>query len=113
MDAINYVIPVLTTNVQQETVANYFRHGKIHSGDAISENLNEPTCENVIHKLEIMVNDLCYHNKIDDNNLLDYPSESETCSKVKICSEVQNLEELWIPPKKAMLTMKLKMIIYL
>ncbi|XP_049354648.1 uncharacterized protein LOC125819224 [Solanum verrucosum] len=74
-------------NVQQETIANYFQHCKICSGDAVSKNLNEPTCENVIHKLEVMINDLDYHNKMDVNNLLDYSGESDTCS------EVQNLEE--------------------
>ena len=77
MDAINVAFPVWTKNIQLKTIVNYFRHCKIHSSNVISGNLNEPTCENVIHKLEIMVNDLCYHNKIDDNNLLDYPSESD------------------------------------
>ena len=73
-------------NVQQETKANYFRHCKIRSGDAISENLNEPTCENVMHELQVMINDFSYRNKMNVNNLLDYPSENDTCS------EVQSLE---------------------
>ena len=60
----------------------------MHSGDTISQNLNEPTFENVIHKLEFMVNDHGYHNKMDDNNLLDYSGKSDTCS------EIQSLEEI-------------------
>ena len=35
-----------------------------------------------------MINDLDYHSKMDVNNLLDYSSESDTCS------EVQSLEEI-------------------
>ncbi|XP_049364295.1 CENP-B homolog protein 2-like [Solanum verrucosum] len=88
LDAINFAISAWTTNVQQEPIANYFRHCKIRSGDAISENLNEPTCENIIHELEVMINDLGYHNKMVVNNLLDYPGESDTCP------EVQSLEEI-------------------
>ena len=83
LDAINFAIPIWTINVQQETITNYFRHCKICLGDTISENLNEPTCENVIHEFEVMINhDLGYHNKIDVKNLLDCPSENDTCSKV-------------------------------
>ena len=68
LDAINFVIPTWTTNAQQETVANCFRHCKIRSGDAISENLNEPTCENIINELEVIINNLGYHSKMDVNN---------------------------------------------
>ena len=82
LDDVNYAILVWTTNVQQETIANYFRYCKNRLGYAISENLNEPTCKNIIHELEVMINDLSYHNKMDVNNLLDYPSESDTCSEV-------------------------------
>ena len=49
--------------------------------DAISGTLNESACKNIIHELEVIVNDLCYHNKMDDNNGLDNPSESDTCSE--------------------------------
>ena len=55
---------------------------KFVGGDAISENLNESTCENDIHELEVTI-DLDYHNKLDINNVLDYSGESDTCSKVK------------------------------
>ncbi|XP_059281701.1 uncharacterized protein LOC132035439 [Lycium ferocissimum] len=75
-------------HVQQETIANYFRHCKICSGDEALGNLNEPTCENDIHELEVMINDLGYLNKMDVNSLLDYPGENDTCS------EVQSLEEI-------------------
>ncbi|XP_049346572.1 CENP-B homolog protein 2-like [Solanum verrucosum] len=88
LDAINFAIPAWRTNVMQETLENYFRHCEIRSGDAISENLNEPTYENVIHELEVMINDIGYHNKMDVNNMLDYPGESDTCS------EIQSLEEI-------------------
>ncbi|XP_049357088.1 CENP-B homolog protein 2-like [Solanum verrucosum] len=88
LDSINFAIPAWTTNVQQETIAKKFRHCKICLGDAISENLNEPTCKNAIHELDVMITDLAYHNKMDVNNLLDYLGESDTCS------EVQNLEEI-------------------
>ena len=40
-------------------------------------NLDEPTCENISHELEVMINDISYHNRIDVNNLLDYPGESD------------------------------------
>jgi len=82
LNAIIFAIPVWKTNVQLETIANWFRHCKICSGEAISEKLNEPTCENVIHELEVMINDLSYHNKMDVNNLLDYPCKSDICSEV-------------------------------
>ena len=35
-----------------------------------------------------MINDLEYYNKMNVNNMLDYPSESDTCS------EIQSLEEI-------------------
>ncbi|XP_015170931.1 uncharacterized protein [Solanum tuberosum] len=88
LDAINFAIPAWTTNVQQETIANCFRHCKIRLGDAILENLNEATCENIIHELEVMIDDLGYHNKMDVNNLLDYPGESDTCSEVQSLKEI-------------------------
>lgn len=44
--------------------------------------MNEPTCENVIQELVVMINDLGYHNKMDVNNMFDYTSESDTCSEV-------------------------------
>ena len=39
--------------------------------DEILENLNEFTCESVVHGLDIMINDLDYHNKMNVNNPLD------------------------------------------
>ena len=45
--------------------------------------MNEPTCENVIHELEVMINDLGYHNKMNVNNLLDYSCKSDRCSEVQ------------------------------
>ena len=51
--------------------------------------MNEPTCENVIHEFEVMINhDLGYHNKMDVKNLLDCPSENDTCSKVQSLEEI-------------------------
>ena len=63
LDVINFAIPTWTTNVQQEIITNYFRHCKIRLRDAISDNLNEFICENVIHELKVGINDLGYHNK--------------------------------------------------
>lgn len=53
--------------------------------------MNEPTCENVIHEIEVTVNDLGYQNKLDDNNMLNYPGESDTCSEVQILEEIVDI----------------------
>lgn len=76
LDVVNFAIPVRTKNVRQEIITNNFRHYKIRSGDAISENYNEPTS---LMNLRSLINGLSYQNKMDVNNLLDYPSDSETC----------------------------------
>ena len=41
LDADNFATPYWTKNVRQEIIANYFRHCKIRSRNAISENWNE------------------------------------------------------------------------
>ena len=73
---------------------------KICSDDAISENLNELTCENVIHELDVMINDIVYRSKMNVNNLLNYSGENNTCS------ELQSLEDIVDPIRKTTLMMK-------
>ena len=53
LDAINSTIPVWTTNIPKTTTSG-FRYCAIRLGKAISKKLNEPTCENAIHKLEVI-----------------------------------------------------------
>ena len=89
MDAFNFTVSAWTINVQEETIANYFWHFKICSGDeAVSKTLNEATSKEGIHELEKMINDLGYRNKMDVNHILDYPGENDEYLKV------QSLEEL-------------------
>ena len=91
LDAINYAVSAWTTNVKQETIAGCFRHCKIRSMDEVSSNLNEhTTLEKYLHELEVMINDLGYHNKMDVNSLLDYPGENNACSEVQSLEEIAN-----------------------
>ena len=44
-----------------------------------------------MHELRVIINDFCYHNKMDVNNLLDYPGENDTCSKVQSLEEIVDI----------------------
>lgn len=62
--------------------------------DEVSRNLNEPTCKNDIHEFDVLINnDLGYCNITDVNNLLDYPDENDTCTKVQSLKEIVNIIE--------------------
>ncbi|KAJ0040826.1 hypothetical protein Pint_27542 [Pistacia integerrima] len=78
-----------TINVQAKNIANCFRHCKTRSVEEIaSENLNESLDEEDIHKLETIIKDLGYRDRIDVNYLLDYPSENHASSEVSSLEEI-------------------------
>ncbi|KAH1189473.1 ARS-binding protein 1 [Glycine max] len=88
LDAINLAIPTWTIDVRKETIANCFGHCKIRSASDVARNLDESTFDEETQDLETMINQCGYCNKMDINNLMNYPGENETCS------EVQSLEDI-------------------
>ncbi|KAK9674153.1 hypothetical protein RND81_12G214700, partial [Saponaria officinalis] len=77
-----------TIDVRKETIANCFRHCKIRSASDVARNLDESTFDEETQDLETMINRCGYRNKMDIDNLMNYPGENETCS------EVQSLEDI-------------------
>ncbi|XP_027351220.1 uncharacterized protein LOC113862331 [Abrus precatorius] len=88
LDAINLAIPAWMIDVRKETIANCFRHCKICSDSDVARNLDESTFDEETQDLETMINQCGYRNKMDIDNLMNYPGENEACS------EVQSLEEI-------------------
>ncbi|KAH1266212.1 ARS-binding protein 1 [Glycine max] len=88
LDAINLAIPAWTIDVRKETIANCFRHCKIRSASDVARNLDEFTFDEETQDLKTMINQCGYHNKMDIDNLMNYPGENEACS------EVQSLEDI-------------------
>ncbi|KAH1246141.1 CENP-B 2 [Glycine max] len=88
LDAINLAIPAWTIDVRKETIVNCFRHCKIRSASDVARNLDESTFDEETQDLETMINQCGYHNKMDIDNLMNYPGENEACS------EVQSLEDI-------------------
>ena len=88
LDAINLAIPAWTIDVRKETIANCFRHCKIRSSSDVARNLDESTFDEETQDLETMINQCGYRNKMDIDNLMNYPGENEACS------EVQSLEDI-------------------
>ncbi|KAH1228178.1 CENP-B 2 [Glycine max] len=78
----------LDIDVRKETIANCFRHCKIRSASDLARNLDESTFDEETHDLETMINQCGYCNKMDIDNLMNYPGENEACS------EVQSLEDI-------------------
>ncbi|KAG4982424.1 hypothetical protein JHK85_027913 [Glycine max] len=74
--------------ILEETIANCFRHCKIRSASDLARNLDESTFDEETHDLETMINQCGYCNKMDIDNLMNYPGENEACS------EVQSLEDI-------------------
>ncbi|CAK8530483.1 unnamed protein product [Lathyrus sativus] len=87
-DAINLAILAWTIDVRKETIVNCFRHCKIRSASDIARNLDESTFDEETQDLETMINQCGYRNKMDIDNLINYPGENEACS------EVQSLEDI-------------------
>ncbi|KAH1190680.1 ARS-binding protein 1 [Glycine max] len=77
-----------TIDVRKETISNCFRHCKIRSASDVARNLDESTFDEETQDLETMINQCGYRNKMDINNLMNYPGENEACS------EVQSLEDI-------------------
>ena len=73
---------------RKETIANCFRHYKIHSASDVARNLDESTFDEETQDLETMINQYGYRNKMDIDNLMNYPGENTTCL------EVQSLEDI-------------------
>ncbi|KAH1232015.1 ARS-binding protein 1 [Glycine max] len=88
LDAINLAIPTWTIDVRKETIANCFRHCKIRSASDVARNLDESTFDEETQDLKTMINQCGYRNKMDIDNLMNYPGENEACS------EVQSLEDI-------------------
>lgn len=88
LDAINLAIPAWTIDVRKETIANCFRHCKIRSASDVVGNLDESTFDEETQDLQTMINQCGYRNKMDIDNLMNYPGENEACS------EVQSLEDI-------------------
>lgn len=89
LDAINLAVSAWTINVQQETIANCFRHCKIRSvNEEDSTNLHDADIEAGTHELAALIKNFGHHNQMDVNHLLDYPGENEGCS------QIQSLEEI-------------------
>ncbi|KAH1232856.1 ARS-binding protein 1 [Glycine max] len=88
LDAINSAIPAWMIGVRKETIANCFRHYKIRSASDVARNLDESTFDEETQDLETMINQCGYRNKMNIDNLMNYPGENEACS------EVQSLEDI-------------------
>ncbi|CAK8534819.1 unnamed protein product [Lathyrus sativus] len=88
LDAINLAIPAWTIDVQKETIVNCFRHCKIRSASDVARNLDESIFDEENQDLETMINQCGYHNKMDIDNLMNYPGENEACSKVQSLEDV-------------------------
>ncbi|AES87014.1 hypothetical protein MTR_4g019100 [Medicago truncatula] len=88
LDAINLAIPAWTIDVRKETIANCFRHCKIRSASDVVGNLDESTFDEETQDLQTMINQCGYRNKMNIDNLMNYPGENEACS------EVQSLEDI-------------------
>ena len=73
---------------RKETIANCFRHYKIHSASDVARNLDESTFDEETQDFETMINQWGYRNKMDIDNLMNYQGENEACS------EVQSLEDI-------------------
>uniref|UniRef100_A0A0R0G3K6 Uncharacterized protein n=1 Tax=Glycine max TaxID=3847 RepID=A0A0R0G3K6_SOYBN len=67
--------------ILEETIANCFRHYKIRSASDIARNLNESTFDEETQDFETMINQCGYRNKMDIDNLMNYPGENEACSE--------------------------------
>lgn len=88
LDAINLAVSAWR-NVQQEAIANCFRHCKIRSANPTgSSDLNDVNCGEDIRELENLITGMHYRHKMDVNHLLDYPGENNECY------EVQSIEEI-------------------
>ena len=84
LDVINLAFSSWMIDVKQETVTNYIRHCKIRlRNETVSWNLNEATSEEDIHELEGMIDHLGYRNKMNVNQLLDYPGDNNECSQIQ------------------------------
>ncbi|XP_039689508.1 CENP-B homolog protein 2-like [Medicago truncatula] len=88
LDAINLAIPAWTIDIRKETIANCFRHCKIRSASDVVGNLDESTFDEETQDLQTMINQCGYRNKMDIDNLMNYPGENEACS------EIQSLEDI-------------------
>ncbi|KAL5155498.1 ARS-binding protein 1 [Glycine soja] len=88
LDAINLAISAWTIDVRKETIGNCFRHCKIRSASDVARNLDESTFDKETQDLETMINQCGYRNKMNIDNLMNYPGENEACS------EVQSLEDI-------------------
>ncbi|CAK8534729.1 unnamed protein product [Lathyrus sativus] len=80
LDAINLEILAWTIDFRKETIANCFRHCKIRSTSDVVRNLDESTFDEEAQDLETMIKQSGYHSKMDIDNLMNYPGESEACS---------------------------------
>ncbi|KAL2235905.1 UNVERIFIED_CONTAM: hypothetical protein Sindi_1322700 [Sesamum indicum] len=88
LDAINFAVSAWTTNDSQVSIANCFRHYKIHSNEEISSDSSETNFEENLHELENMVKDVGYRNEMDINKLMDYPGENDECSMFQSLKEI-------------------------
>ena len=88
LDAINLAIPAWTIDVRKETIANCFRHCKIRSASDVARNLDESTFDEETQDLETMINQCGYRNKMDIDNLMNYPGENEACSEVQSLKDI-------------------------
>ncbi|KAL0337739.1 UNVERIFIED_CONTAM: hypothetical protein Scaly_2049000 [Sesamum calycinum] len=77
-----------TINISQVSIANCFRHCKIHSNEEISSDSSETNFEESLHELENMIKDVGYQNEMDVNKLVDYPGENDECLMVQSLEEI-------------------------
>ncbi|CAK8540331.1 unnamed protein product [Lathyrus sativus] len=88
LDAINLTILAWMIDVRKETITNYFRHCKIRSASDVARNLDESTIDEETQDLETMINQCGYRNKMDIDNLMNYPGENEACLKVQSLEDI-------------------------
>lgn len=88
LKVFNLAILACTIDVRKETKANCFRHCKIRSASDVVGNSDESTFDEETQDLQTMINQCGYRNKMDIENLMNYPGENEACS------EVQSLEDI-------------------
>ncbi|GKD72651.1 CENP-B homolog protein 2-like protein [Tanacetum coccineum] len=88
LDVINLVVSAWRI-VQQEAIANCFRHCKIRSANPTdSSDLNDGNSGEHIRELKNLITGMHYCQKMDVNHLVEYPCENNKCY------EVQSIEEI-------------------
>lgn len=65
--------------------------------------MKESTSQHVTHEVEVMINYPSYRNKMDVNNLLNYPNKNYACSEVQSLKEVMDITEKDIVDKLKMI----------